>query len=40
MMIGEWWIEKNVEESGHGLILRYFSGICLEVLRKTTENLN
>jgi hypothetical protein len=26
--------------SGHGLILRYYAGIHLEGLRKTTEDLN
>jgi hypothetical protein len=33
------WIGKDVEGSGHGLILRYCLGICLEGLRKTTKNL-
>jgi hypothetical protein len=30
---------KDVEGSGHGLILRYYPGLCLEGLRKTTRNL-
>jgi len=27
---------KGGGKSGHGLILRYYPGICLEALRKTT----
>jgi hypothetical protein len=29
-----------VKGSGHGLILRYYPGICLEGLRKITKNLS
>jgi hypothetical protein len=29
---------KNVQGSGCGLILRYYPGICVERLRKTTED--
>jgi hypothetical protein len=37
-VISEWWsIGRDLVESGHGLILRYYSGICLEGLRKTTN---
>jgi hypothetical protein len=36
---GEWWIGKDVEGSDHGLILRYYPSICLEVLRKTMKEL-
>jgi hypothetical protein len=32
--------EKHLEESGSGLIFRYYPGISLEGLRKTTKNLN
>jgi hypothetical protein len=37
-MISEWWIGKDVEGTGHGLILTYYPGICLEGLRKPTKN--
>jgi hypothetical protein len=37
-MIGEW-IGKVVEANGHGLILKYYTRICLEGLRKTTKIL-
>jgi hypothetical protein len=33
-MTGEWWIGKDLEESGHGIILMYYPGIRLERLRK------
>jgi hypothetical protein len=34
----KWWlIGKDVEESGRGQILRYYPGIFLEGLRKTTN---
>jgi hypothetical protein len=33
------WIRRNVKGSRHGLI-RYYCGICLEGLRKTTWNVN
>jgi hypothetical protein len=36
----EWRIGKNVEGSGRGPVLRYYPGICLEGLRKTTKNLS
>jgi len=39
-MISEWWIEKDLEGSGHGLILKYYPSIHLERLRKTTKNLS
>jgi hypothetical protein len=40
-MISEWlWVGKALVGSGHGLILRYYPGIRLEGLRKTTRNLN
>jgi hypothetical protein len=38
--IGEWWIGKDVEGSGRGLVFRYYPGIFLERLMKTTENLS
>jgi hypothetical protein len=31
---------KNMEGSGHGLILRYYPGIHLEGLRKAMKNLS
>jgi hypothetical protein len=30
----------TVEESGRNIILKYYSGICMERLRKTTKNLS
>jgi hypothetical protein len=36
MIIG-WWIGKDLEHSGRGLILSYYPGICQEGLRKTTK---
>jgi hypothetical protein len=36
--IGEWWTVKDIEESGHGLILKHYPRIYLEVLRKITKN--
>jgi hypothetical protein len=38
-VISEWWIGKDLEGSGHDLILRYYPGICLEGLRKTMKTL-
>jgi hypothetical protein len=38
--ISEWWIGKNVEGSGSGLILRYYPCICLNGAKKTTRNLS
>jgi hypothetical protein len=35
-MIDDWWIEKDLEGSGCG-IMRYYPGIFLEGLRKTTK---
>jgi hypothetical protein len=40
MMIDEWRIRKEVEGSSCGLILKYYSGICLEELKKTTKDLS
>jgi hypothetical protein len=37
-VISEWWIGKYLEGSGRGLILRYYPGIRLEGLRKTTKS--
>jgi hypothetical protein len=39
-MTGEYSIEKDVERSGCDLILRYYTGIRLVRLRKTTKNLS
>jgi hypothetical protein len=40
-MVTEWrWIGKDLAGSSRGLILRYYPGIHLEGLRKTTKNLN
>jgi hypothetical protein len=39
-VIGEWWTGKDVQVSSHGLILRYYPGICLEELRKTMKSLS
>jgi hypothetical protein len=38
--ISEWWIGSELKESGHGLILRYYPGICLKGLGKTTKSLS
>jgi hypothetical protein len=38
--ISEWWLGKDSEGSGNGLILRYYPSICLEGLRKTMKNLS
>jgi hypothetical protein len=38
-MTEEWRIESGVKGSGRVLILRYYPGICLDELRKTTKNL-
>jgi hypothetical protein len=35
-----WWIRKGLVGSGCGLILRYYSGIRLERLRKPMKNIN
>jgi hypothetical protein len=32
--------EKYVEGTGHGIILRYYSSICLEELRKATKHFS
>jgi hypothetical protein len=40
MVIGELRTVKDLEESGRGLILRYYTGISLEGLRKTTKSLS
>jgi hypothetical protein len=37
---GDKWLGKDLEGSGHGLVLRYHPGIHLEELRKTTKNLS
>jgi hypothetical protein len=39
-MLGEWWIVKDVEGSGRGLILMHYPGICLEGQSTTTTILN
>jgi hypothetical protein len=36
----EWWIGKDLEGSGSGLIVRYYVGIFLEGLSKTTKNFS
>jgi hypothetical protein len=38
--ITEWWIGKDLEGSGHGLILGYDTGIFLDGLRKTMKSLD
>jgi hypothetical protein len=38
-VIREWWIWKDLEGRGRSLILRYYPGIHLEGLRKTTKTL-
>jgi hypothetical protein len=38
--ISEWRIGKDLEGSGRGLILKYYSGIRVEGLRKTTKDLS
>jgi hypothetical protein len=35
----EYVVGKDLEEIHFSLILRYYSGICLERLRKTTNNI-
>jgi hypothetical protein len=40
MVISEWWIWKDVEKKGRGLILSYYPGIYFEGLRKITKNLS
>jgi hypothetical protein len=37
-VMSEVWIGKEFEGSGSGLIVRYYAGVCLEGLRKITEN--
>jgi hypothetical protein len=39
-VICEWWIGKDFEGSGRGLILRYHLRIFLEELKKSTKNLS
>jgi hypothetical protein len=39
-VINEWWIRKDLEESGRRIILRYYLGIRLEGLRKSTKNVS
>jgi hypothetical protein len=39
-VISGWWIGKDLEGSGRGLILRYHNGIRLKDLRKATQNLS
>jgi hypothetical protein len=39
-VISEWRIGKDFERSGSALILRYYPGIRLEILRKTMKNLS
>jgi hypothetical protein len=34
-----WWIGKVLVESGHGLILRYYTSISLKGLRKTSTSV-
>jgi hypothetical protein len=38
-VISEWWIGKDLEENGRGLILRYNPSIFLKELRKTTKTV-
>jgi hypothetical protein len=40
MVVSEWRIGKDLKGRGSGLILRYYPGIRLEGLRKTTKNLS
>jgi hypothetical protein len=37
--MSKWWIGKDYEGSGSGRILKYYAGIRLEELKKTTKNL-
>jgi hypothetical protein len=39
-LIGKLWIGKDLEGSGHGLILRYYPCIRLGGLGKTIKNLS
>jgi hypothetical protein len=39
-VISEWLIEKDLEDSGHGLIVNYYPVIRLQGLRKATNNLS
>jgi hypothetical protein len=36
----EWWIGKDLEGIGRGLILRHYSGIYLQGLKKITNTLS
>jgi hypothetical protein len=38
--INEWWVGRELEGSGCGLIFRYYPSICLEGLRQTTRNFS
>jgi hypothetical protein len=41
MLISEWWIEKDLEGTGRGLMLSYYSDIRLEELtEETTKGLS
>jgi hypothetical protein len=40
LVLSEWWVGKDLEGSGRGLILRYYHGIRLEQLRKTMKQLS
>jgi hypothetical protein len=39
-MKSEWWIWNDIGESGRGLIFRYYISICMDGLRKITDNLS
>jgi hypothetical protein len=39
-MISEWWIGKDLEGNGHGLILRYCPGIAWRDWRKPPKHLS
>jgi hypothetical protein len=40
VIIGCWWIGKDLVGNSHGLLLRYYPSIHLEGLRQTTKNIN
>jgi hypothetical protein len=40
MLIYEWWIGKDLEGSGRGIVLRHYPDSLLEGLGKTTRNLS
>jgi hypothetical protein len=40
MLVSEWQIAKDFQRSVHGLILRYYTCIRLEKLRKTATNVS